>query len=297
MADQKRLMPFLRMPTGAPLLGEERRPVPAVAQPVVSVVMPVHNRLPYCAEAIDSILGQTLEAFEFIIVDDGSTDGTSAFLAWYCGRDERIRLFRNEANRGISASLNRAIAEARCDLVARMDSDDVSLPARLERQVAFMASRPDLLAAGTALQIIDARGDLVGEPSTVQTDAQILRVRPSLAHPSTIFRRQAVLKVGGYRPAFDHAEDTDLWFRLGEIGDLGNLPEVLLHYRAHPGNVHRTGRRRQAFLAEMAALAAYRRHRGWGDPIDPETRYEEEEMAALLGWPDAARQAFMQRYA
>lgn len=277
---------FLTSGAMAPTLG---------AHPLVSIVMPVHNRVRYCAEAIDSILSQTLADFELVIVDDGSTDGTSVFLEWYRSLDARIRLFRNEVNRGVSTSLNHGIAQARCDLVARMDSDDIALPERLERQVAFMADHPKILAAGTALRMIDAGGNIVGPPSEVETDPQILHSRPSLAHPTTILRREAVLSVGGYRPAFDHAEDVDLWFRLGEIGMLGNHPEVLLHYRAHGGNVHQTQRRRQSFLAEMAALAAYRRRNGWGDPVDAETRYEEADLAELLGWSEKARQAFLRR--
>ena len=295
MTGWKRQAPFLQAPVRHPHLSSEPIVPGPAAQPVVSVVMPVHNRILYCAEAIDSILSQTLADFEFIIVDDGSTDGTSAFLEWYGGLDARIRLFRNGVNRGVSASLNHGIAQARCDLVARMDSDDVALPERLERQVAFMARHPELLAAGTALRMIDARGILVGPPSKVETDPQALHSRPSLAHPTTILRRDAVLRAGGYRSAFDHAEDVDLWFRLGEIGMLGNAPEVLLHYRDHGGNVHQTHRRRQAFLAEMAALAAYRRRNGWGDPVEAETRYDEAKMASLLGWSKEAQTAFLRR--
>lgn len=296
MTSQKRQAPFLQAPIRHPLLAPRFETAGPSAQPVVSVVMPVYNRVRYCAEAIDSILGQTLADFEFIIIDDGSTDGTSAFLEWYGSRDGRIRLLRNAANRGVSTSLNLGIAEARCDLIARMDSDDVALPERLERQLAFMADHPKIVASGTALRIIDADGNFAGPPSTVQTDPKILHSRPSLAHPTTIFRREAVLRVGGYRPAFDHAEDVDLWFRLGEIGVLGNLPEVLLHYRDHAGNVHQTQRRHQAFLAEMAALAAYRRRHGWGDPISADIRYEEAEMSRLLGWSAEARQAFYGRF-
>ncbi|MFC2249756.1 glycosyltransferase [Labrys portucalensis] len=295
MTGRKRQPPFPQATVRQPFpTSAAMAPAPA-ARPLVSVVMPVHNRVRYCAEAIDSILSQTLADFELVIVDDGSTDGTSAFLEWYRGLDVRIRLFRNEVNRGVSASLNHGIAQARCDLVVRMDSDDISLPERLARQVAFMTAHPEILAAGSALRMIDAGGNIAGPPSKVETDPQILHFRPSLAHPTTILRREAVLSVGGYRPAFDHAEDVDLWFRLGEVGMLGNHPEVLLHYRAHPGNVHQTHRRRQSFLAEMAALAAYRRRNGWGDPVQAEARYEEAELADLLGWSEKARQAFLRR--
>lgn len=296
MASQKHQVPLLRVPIRHTLPAPRREPGRPPARPVVSVVMPVYNRTRYCAEAIDSILGQTLADFEFIIVDDGSTDGTSAFLDWYGGLDARIRLLRNEANRGVSASLNRGIGEARCNFVARMDSDDVALPERLERQLAFMTSHPEIVAAGTALRIVDEQGNFAGPPSTVQADPTILRSRPNLAHPTAMLRREAVLQVGGYRSAFDHAEDVDLWFRLSEVGELGNLPEALLLYRDHAGNVHQTHRRRQAFLAEMAALAAYRRRHGWGDPIHADTCYDEAEMAVLLGWSEEDRQTFLRRF-
>jgi glycosyltransferase involved in cell wall biosynthesis len=273
-----------------------------IASPVpkVSVVMPAYNQERYCGEAIESILAQTFAAFECIIVDDGSSDGTSALLEWYARSDARIHLIRHEVNRGISASLNAAIGRARCELIARMDADDIALPHRLERQVAFMEHNPAIVAAGSSYRTIDDGGAIIGGIYAMESDPRRIRLGmaggPMLAHPTVIMRRSLVLKAGGYRTAFDLAEDLDLWLRLMETGELGNIPEVLLHYRMHSGNAHATRAYSQRFAAAMANLAARRRGCGKNDPINATDFYTEKEMAHLLEWSGEEKDRFWLAY-
>ncbi len=207
--------------------------------PAASVLMPVYNGARFLPEAIDSILGQTFADFEFMIVDDGSTDATPAILADYASRNPQIRVLR-QANAGIVAALNRGLAECRAPLVARMDADDVSLPTRLERQVAFLAGHPTVAVVGTAFQFISETGSAgpdVRHPLGHAAITRGLRHENCLAHPTVMMRRDIILAIGGYREFLRHAEDYDVWTRVAERQELANLPERLLRYRVHGGQV------------------------------------------------------------
>lgn len=231
----------------------------------VSVLMPVYNGEQFLAEAIESILGQTFADFEFLIVDDGSTDNSPTILADYASRDPRIRVV-TQANAGIVAALNRGLAECRSPLVARMDADDVSLPMRLERQMAFLAARPSVAVVGTAIQLISetgAAGPEVHHPAAQQVIARRLRHGNCLAHPSVMMRRDVVMGVGGYREFLRHAEDYDLWTRAAERHELANLPDCLLRYRVHGGQVSWAVAEAQVLgTLAVQALAQVRRRSG-----------------------------------
>jgi glycosyltransferase involved in cell wall biosynthesis len=211
------------------------------AAPAVSVLMPVYNGERYLATAIESILNQTFADFEFIIVDDGSTDGTAAILADYQQRDERIQVYRQE-NQGIVASLNRGLELAQGKYIARMDSDDVSLPERLAKQVDFLEAHPDIGVLGTWVKIMDSSGST---SDTWQFPAQhgvlgwCLCFTCPIMHPTVMMRRQIVEQAGGYSSDMVHAEDYDLWRRLSGVTRLSNLPDVLLQLRLHEANVSR----------------------------------------------------------
>jgi GT2 family glycosyltransferase len=224
---------------------------------VVSVLMPVHNAGPYLARAVESILSQTYVDFEFVIIDDGSTDRSGATLEQYAARDRRIRLV-SRRNTGYTIALNELLGLARGDLIARMDADDVALPHRLARQVAFLQEHAEIVCAGSAVQFIDAAGRLLrtGHPGMEHEEilARALNGDCALNHPSVLMRRAAVLRVGGYRPEFEPAEDLDLWLRLGEVGRLINLPDVLLQYRQHSRSFSEQFQQRQ--LERSAAAAA-----------------------------------------
>jgi len=201
--------------------------------------MPVYNGERFLAEALESILGQTFREFEFVIVDDGSTDASPAILADYASRDSQIRVIR-QANAGIVAALNRGLRECRAPLVARMDADDVSLPERFAAQAEYLTNHPDVVAIGTAFQLMSDSGTLgpvIRHPVAPKDVACGLRTANRIAHPSVMMRRDAVLALGGYRESFRHAEDYDLWARLSVVYKLANHPECLLRYRIHAGQI------------------------------------------------------------
>jgi glycosyltransferase involved in cell wall biosynthesis len=211
--------------------------------PVISVCMPVYNAERYVAEAVESILNQTFGDFEFLIVDDGSTDGSLEVLRDYAGRDRRIRL-TSRPNKGLVATLNELVEQSRGRLLARMDADDVALPERFARQVEYLRSHPECLVVGCRVWEIDPEGDTIGEYPTLEDheaiDAFHFRIRgPALIHPSVMMRRDAVLVVGGYRH-FLIGEDVDLLLRLAERGRLARVPEFLLNYRTHEASYSRS---------------------------------------------------------
>lgn len=193
--------------------------------------MPVFNNVLYLKAAIESILSQTFIDFEFIIVDDGSTDGSSDILAEYVGRDPRIRLFRNEVNCGIVFSLNRGIKESHGKYIARMDSDDISLPQRFEKQLRIIEADPGTVVLGSALQYIDAKGRDLGIVRKASSGQSLLSVCP-LLHPTVVMRREALLRHSYlYQETYRYSEDYFLWLQLSKVGKLRSCDEVLLHYR------------------------------------------------------------------
>ena len=217
-------------------------------RPAVSVLMPVYNAERYLAEAVGSILAQTFADFEFLIVDDGSTDGSLAILRRFEASDPRVRLV-SRPNTGYVTALNEMLGMARGELLARMDADDVALPHRFARQVEFLRDHPEVDALGGAQEQIDARGrflyihrDPVGHE---EIQEQALIGRCPLNHPSVMMRRHAVLDLGGYRTEMMPSEDLDLWLRMGERGRLANLPEVVTRYRIHDGSISVSQQARQ----------------------------------------------------
>ncbi|HHN68246.1 MAG TPA: glycosyltransferase, partial [Thermopetrobacter sp.] len=174
------------------------------AGPAVSVIMPVFNGASHVEDAVLSILGQTFGDFEFIIIDDGSTDGAGEILARLAAGDSRIVLMRRE-NRGIVASLNEGLARARAPLIARMDADDVASPQRLELQARAFARRPSLVLLGGQARMIDGDGRprrrLLMPVGAERVRATLLRTCPFI-HPAVMFRRRTALDIGGYRAAF-----------------------------------------------------------------------------------------------
>jgi glycosyltransferase involved in cell wall biosynthesis len=230
--------------------------------PRVSVVMAVHNGAPYVRAAVDSILGQTLRDLELIIIDDGSTDETPAILDAYAARDPRVRVI-HQANAGVSKSGNRGIALARAPLIARMDADDISTPDRLEKEIAFMESHPDVVLLGGAYRLIDGDGELLTIQSPPTDDAslqlQCLRGTTPICHPLCMFRRDAFLKAGGYDETFPCALDLDLYLRLGEVGKMAALRDVLLDYRQHAGSISESKQTLQLRYMRRACETAWRR--------------------------------------
>jgi len=207
--------------------------------PAISVLLPCYNAAETLPEALDSLANQTLGDFEIVAIDDGSVDETPEMLRTWAVHDPRLRVI-SRPHRGIVAALNAGLAECRAALVARMDADDRAHPARLERQLAFMESHPQVAVAGCLVrayppeQVRQGFAVYLEWQNSLVSDEDIRReifVESPLAHPSVVFRRQAVEQAGGYQ---DHgwAEDYDLWLRLYLSGArFAKVPEVLLDWR------------------------------------------------------------------
>jgi glycosyltransferase involved in cell wall biosynthesis len=206
----------------------------------VSVIMAVYNGERYLREAVESILAQTYPDFEVIIIDDGSSDASAGMLEEFARRDDRVRLVRQE-NIGLTRTLNKAIELSGGELLARMDADDIAMPDRLRRQVEFMQQHPRVVLLGGAYELIDGRGRLLTRITPPLDDQPLqelaLAGRTPICHPLAMMRRDAVLKTGGYDESLKVAQDLDLWLRLGEVGELACLPDVLLKYRQHEESV------------------------------------------------------------
>lgn len=208
-----------------------------ISYPVVTVLIPVHNGEAYVGFAVDSILGQTLSDFELIVIDDGSTDDTARIIDSY--HDPRLRLLTNDGCIGVSASRNRGLEVAAAPYVAFLDADDVAYPDRLEKQVTFLESHPDVVLVGCHLDYIDADGNFLFSENSCQRPCEPDKLRIELLRracilPSTATgRKSALLEEGGF-PAMDYAEDHDLWCRLAVKHDLAVMPDRLVAYRQHP---------------------------------------------------------------
>lgn len=204
--------------------------------PEVTALMAVYNGMPYLPLAIESILNQTFSDFEFLIVNDCSTDNTRDVILGY--DDPRIRWLDNEENINQTRSLNRGLEHTRTELVARMDADDISHPRRLEMQVAFLRAHPEVAVLGTGLRIIDRNGRLRGKLVRPGHDLwlrwQLIFGCP-LTHGSAMYRRSVVWdELGGYDDSFRFSQDYDLWSRVAERHSIANLRDLLLDYRVHP---------------------------------------------------------------
>jgi len=205
--------------------------------PAVSVLLPVFNAMPYLKEAVASILNQTFSDLELIAIDDASTDGSLEYLRSIA--DARMVVVARPKS-GLSRNLNFGIGIARAPILARMDADDVSLPQRIEKQLAFLNAHPNVVACGSHIQFLDPAGSL-GEVQRYYTgDAGIrwnLLIDSAIAHPAAMYRKSAIEKAGLYHPELEPAEDYALWLELARYGQLANVPELLFQYRIHPGSV------------------------------------------------------------
>jgi glycosyltransferase involved in cell wall biosynthesis len=219
-------------------------------KPEVSILLPVYNSAAYLGGALDSIVAQTYGDWECVIVDDGSCDASPVIAEKYAVADSRFKVIRNK-HRGLVAALNTGLEACRAPLVARMDADDVSLPARIGEQVSLMAARPEITLCGCLVRSFPeesaGEGMLLYEKwlNSLVSESEIRRdffVESPFAHPSVMFRREAVRCAGGYA---DHGwpEDYDLWMRLFAGGArFAKVPETLYLWRDYPDRMSRTDR-------------------------------------------------------
>jgi FkbM family methyltransferase len=247
-------------------------------RPLVTVLMAVHNGEPFVDQAVRSILAQSFEDFEFVIIDDKSTDGTSDRLGTY--RDPRIRLIRNEANVGLTTSLNRGLALARGTFVARQDADDISRPTRLAAQVKFLQAHPDVAVLGAQARIIDARGRRVNVAPWPKSTTD-LAIRWQLLFDSPFFHacvmfRKAVVwdELGGYDESFTTSQDFELWSRIAARGyAMRNLPTLQVDFRTHQQSA--SSRYRRESVSKVSAVL----HRNLVHRLGPD--------AVPADWPDS----------
>ena len=259
-----------------------------MAQADIDVVIPVYNGAKTLESAIGSIQAQTFRNIRIIAVNDGSTDDSLAKLERMAGEDGRITVL-NQPNGGIVDALNAGLAVAEADIVARHDADDLALPDRFERQFQYLRDHPRCNAVSGAIMLMNERGRTYGGLSGLcdpdEADPFYYpQIEPYLVHPFLMVRRAAVAAVGGYRHVY-HAEDTDLYWRLQEIGQIANMPSLMGYYRVHNQSV--TGAstlngRIAAMSSQRCGLAAIRRRAGRPDLSFPREAVSEYKAAGSL---------------
>ncbi|MGY2134539.1 glycosyltransferase family 2 protein [Hymenobacter sp. HD11105] len=219
--------------------------------PRLSVLLPVYNAQAFLAEAIDSILGQTFTDFEFIILDDGSSDSSPEIIQAY--GDPRIRFYRNDQNLGISQTLNRGIALATTEVIARMDADDRSHPSRLQQQYDYLVAHPECAMIACWVRIIDAEGRFLRQDAF---DCAYYYYNLTficwIYHPTVMYRKAAVTQVGGYKEAY--SEDFELFWQLARQFSIATLPQVLLDYRETNQSLHQVVKKQEYYYAQQTQV-------------------------------------------
>ena len=221
-------------------------------QPKITVLMPVYNCELYIREAVDSILNQTFKDFEFLIIDDASSDETVMILKSYC--DPRIQLIEKQINTGYTNSLNQGLKLAKGEFIARMDGDDISLPERFAKQVSLLDKNPEVIMCGTSYSIIGENEIFLLPESHQEIKVNLLKGN-CIVHPSVMLRNNIIVANNiSYDQQTEPAEDYDLWIRLLLLGKLHNLQECLLRYRVHDSQVSSVRNKQQVQVAKNVRL-------------------------------------------
>lgn len=233
-------------------------------KPVVSVIMPVHNAGKYISQAIESVLSQTLTNFELIIIDDTSSDNSRKIMKKYAKSDHRIRILINKTNTQVAASLNMGIRQAKSDLIARMDADDIAHPIRLELQYDLLSKHPDIAVVGANIQIIDKSGKTVSRRVYKEKDRDIKRTMyrySPFAHPTVMMRKSVWKEFGGYDVSKVPCEDIDLWFKIGSKYQFANLNKYLLYYRLIPSSNSHSKLKHLELMGFSIKLQAFQKYK------------------------------------
>lgn len=236
-----------------------------IVKPLVSVVMSVYNGKRYLHACLDSILAQEGVEFEVVVVNDGSTDGSSAILEEYERKDARVRVFRQE-NAGLTRALARGCGEARGPLIARQDDDDISMPGRLAKLAAVLQDQAAVAVVSSWVESTGPSDEILMStqfPEGLKAGTEgVLRGRRNPVHGSTMFRKADLDAIGGYRPEFYFAQDSDLWLRLADRGGFLFLPEALYRFRIVDGSITANHRDAQVRLYELAKACRQARIQG-----------------------------------
>ncbi len=269
--------------------------------PSLSVVMPLYNNAEHFSLAIESILAQSFRDFECIVIDDASRDGSPALLRSYARKDKRVRAIFLKKNIGLMGASQMGLEQARAPLIARMDSDDLSLPKRFERQIDFMKRHPEVGMVGCSYFRFKGDPDHkrlnIRLPSMARVSSESFSYKTvylKLCFASTIYRRELALATGGYRTFFKQGtEDRDFALRMQERSKIANLPDILYGYRKNPSSIFVRNRRALYAAHLMGELCALHRRNGFSDPIaqaKPLAR-----LAKVLGLPPHVTLGDLQR--
>src|ERR1700722_718479 len=256
--------------------------------PTISVLLPVYNAEHYILQSVKSVLAQTFEDFELLVVNDGSTDRTLDILSGIA--DRRLRILSNPRNLGIVGSLNRAMSEAAGRYIARIDADDFCLPTRFAKQKSYLDRHPRTLIAGTEMSVLE-RGEIKRSRQPANADPRILRwmlhVSNPVGHASMMFRAETVKELGTYlREEFKYAEDFDFSHRILRIGEITVMPDYLVIYRQHDLNLTRT--RRIEMINRTAAVLKGVYAQLLGANYDAEASLVAEHLIAGMPFDDKA---------
>jgi glycosyltransferase involved in cell wall biosynthesis len=232
--------------------------------PKISVLIPVYNTGKYLPQCLESVLNQTFTDFEIIAVDDGSNDNSLSILQEFSRKDPRIRVYPNETNRGVSYSLNRALQYAAAPLIARVDSDDVMIKERFEKQYAYLQAHPECIVLGGQAIYINEQGELGGSSTFPLTDEKIKHSFfnfQAIADPTVMMNRARIpQEVFYFKEDLISSEGLDLYFRLMEYGKFANLSDVLILYRQRAGSLVSTDLKRTfryIYRVRQAAIREY----------------------------------------
>lgn len=220
--------------------------------------MSVYNDAAYLAQAVESILNQSFRDFEFLIFNDGSTDGSKEILEELANKDNRIKLI-NQENIGLTKTLNRGLSMAQGEYIARMDSNDISVFDRLEKEVKFLDDNKDFAVVGSFTEVIDDNGKNIGfhKPAVIDTEIKKLSFfSGQLTHSSVMFRKKEIVALGGYDENIKYAQDADLWFRIMGKYKVANIPEYLLKWRKTAGGISVKKIKDQLKFAQKAKVRA-----------------------------------------
>lgn len=268
-----------------------------MSDPLVSILMPVYNGGRFLSRAVSSVTSQSARDFELLIIDDGSTDDSATQVAGFS--DPRIRLLKNEKNRGLVQTLNRGLSEARGEWIARCDSDDLWLPSKLEIQLAHGAADSKVALIGTNATLIDENDQFRGQfrtPASHEALCWDLCFRNPFVHSTVLFRRAVAQELGGYHdiPA---AEDYDLWSRMAAKHRLASVPQALVRYRLHGSSVmakeNAEGRKKsyeylkaimQKNLEGIAAPDIAKHLDAWLEPAREKSALRQFWQAYATGW-------------
>lgn len=240
-------------------------------QPKVTVLMSCYNAVRWLDEAIDSILNQTFKDFEFVIIDDGSTDETLKIINSYARNDDRIVVI-SKPNTGLTDSLNVGLQRARGEWIARLDADDVAFPTRLERQIEFLNNNKEIALLGSGCTLIDDKGLVVKDFKYPSTHRKIVKKIEAMGapfpHSSVIFKKEIVQYIGGYRRRFNGAEDGDLWLRIAENHTIACLYLPQIKLRKHSESITANPNIKIYTLGIASRVCHFLRIAGFQDPCD-----------------------------